>query len=176
MSKTRPAEAQWIAESLATMLEEEPFLSFGVISFYSAQVRAIERALERTGVMVPTEGGGLEVAPRWRETRDYSGRRISRLRIGTVDAFQGREFDVVMLSMTRSSRPLGSTEPRALRRRFGHLMLENRLCVAMSRQQRLLMVVGDSAMVKDDEGTVAVPALKMFYDLCEGPPGVHVRG
>lgn len=176
LSKSRPAEADWIAANLPAMLEEEPFLSFGVISFYNAQVRAIEGALEKTGVMVPTEGGGLEVAPRWRETRDYAGRRISRLRVGTVDAFQGREFDVVLLSMTRSSRATGSTEPLALRRRFGHLMLENRLCVAMSRQKRMLMVVGDSAMATDSEGDVAVPALKTFHELCEGEHGVRVRG
>ena len=176
LSKSRPAEADWIAKNLTAMLEEEPFLSFGVISFYSAQVRAIERALEHAGVMVPNDAGALEVAPRWRETRDYSGRRISRLRVGTVDAFQGREFDVVLLSMTRSSRPAGSTEPLELRRRFGHLMLENRLCVAMSRQKRMLMVVGDSAMATDQEGTLAVPALKLFHELCEGAEGVRVRG
>ena len=176
LSKSRLAEAEWIASNLTTMLEEQPFLSFGVISFYSAQVRAIERALERTGVMVPTDAGGLEVAPRWRETRDYSGRRIARLRVGTVDAFQGREFDVVLLSLTRSTRPTGSTEALALRRRFGHLMLENRLCVAMSRQKRLLMVVGDSAMATDPEATIAVPALKTFHDICEGVQGVRVRG
>lgn len=175
LSKSRPVEADWIAANLTDMMEEEPFLSFGVISFYSAQVRAIERALARRGVMVPTDDGGLEVAPRWRETRDYAGKRMSRLRVGTVDAFQGREFDVVLLSLTRSSRPVGSIDPIALRRRFGHLMLENRLCVAMSRQRRILMVVGDGALATDEEGATAVPALGMFHDLCEGEHGVRIR-
>lgn len=176
LSKSRPAEADWIAANLVSLLEDEPFLSFGVITFYSAQVRAIEQALERVGVMVPTEGGGLEIAPRWRKTRDQMNRRISRLRVGTVDAFQGREFDVVLLSMTRSSRGTGSTEPMELRRRFGHLMLENRLCVAMSRQKRLLMAVGDSAMATNAEGATAVPALRMFHDLCGEEHGVRIRG
>lgn len=175
MSKSRPAEADWIAANLANMMQEEPFLSFGVITFYSAQKRAIERALEREGMMIPTDDGGLEVAPRWREGRDYAGKRISRLLVGTVDAFQGREFDVVLLSLTRSSRQIGSTEPTGLRRRFGHLMLENRLCVAMSRQRRMLMVVGDAAQATDEEGATAVPALNMFHGLCGSEHGVRLR-
>ena len=86
LSKSRPVEADWIAENLANMMEEEPFLSFGVISFYSAQVRAIERALARRGVMVPTDDGGLEVAPRWRESRDYAGKRT----LSTADRYGRR--------------------------------------------------------------------------------------
>jgi len=66
------------------------------------------------------------------------GHLKERIRVGTVDAFQGKEFDVVFLSMTRSN-DLPITDNRSLRRKFGHLMLENRLCVAMSRQQRLLI-------------------------------------
>jgi superfamily I DNA and/or RNA helicase len=62
-----------------------------------------------------------------------------------VDAFQGKEFDIVILSVTRSNRTQ-PTDEKTLRRKFGHLLLENRLCVAMSRQKRLLIAVGDSAM------------------------------
>jgi hypothetical protein len=175
MSKRRPPEAKWIAEHLVGMMDREPRLSFGVVSFYSAQVDELERALLDVGVMVPTDDGGREIAQRWQRGSDHEGRPISRLRVGTVDAFQGREFDVVLLSLTRSSRPVGSTDPLALRRRFGHLMLENRLCVAMSRQKRLLTVVGDAALASDAEGIVAVPALASFLDLCEGEHGVRIR-
>ena len=41
-------------------------------------------------------------------------------------------------------------------RRYGFLLLENRLCVAMSRQHRLLVVVGDSAMAKGREAKASV--------------------
>ncbi|MBK7864312.1 MAG: hypothetical protein IPJ65_38080 [Archangiaceae bacterium] len=51
------------------------------------------------------------------------------------------------------------SDERSLRRKFGHLMLENRLCVAMSRQQRLLVVVGDSAMLR---GEASEKALRGF--------------
>ncbi|MGB2714762.1 MAG: AAA domain-containing protein [Vicinamibacterales bacterium] len=59
------------------------------------------------------------------------GAREERLRVGTVDAFQGKEFDVVILSATRSNLlPAISEEDR--REKYGHLMLANRLCVAMA--------------------------------------------
>ena len=175
LSKSRPVEAEWIGEHLVDLMEQEPSLSFGVISFYSAQVKAIEVALERRGVMLPGDDDRLEIAPRWRETTDEDGRRVARLRVGTVDAFQGREFDVVLLSLARSSRSTGSTHPAAQRRRFGHLMLENRLCVAMSRQRRMLIVVGDREQAISAEGAAAVPALAAFDELCGGDLGARVR-
>ena len=64
-----------------------------------------------------------------------------------MDAFQGREFDVVYLSTTRSSRP-GSRRSNA----FGFLVLPNRLNVAMSRQKRLLIAVGDAGLMTSEEG------------------------
>jgi len=154
-------------------MESAPTLSFGVISFYSAQVRLILQELERPGIALRDDDGTLEIAPRWRETTDDRGRRIERLRVGTVDAFQGRQFDVVLLSLTRSSAPAKGDEQAALRRRYGHLMLENRLCVAMSRQQRLLVAVGDADMVVSEAGARAVPALRSFLDLCRGEHGAY---
>ena len=49
------------------------------------------------------DDGSFRVADAWRETRDADGHLKERLRVGTVDAFQGKEFDVVFLSMTRSN-------------------------------------------------------------------------
>lgn len=55
-------------------------------------------------------------------------------------------------------------------RYYGFLTSENRLCVALSRQKKLLIVVGDSTIFsKGNWLTVAekcVPALKNFYELC----------
>jgi hypothetical protein len=53
-------------------------------------------------------------------------------------------------------------------------MLENRLCVAMSRQQRLLIAVGDAAMIHADAAIAAVPGLVKFYNLCGGPNGIRL--
>jgi hypothetical protein len=96
----------------------------------------------------------------------YTSRGLPRVRIGTVDAFQGREFDVVFLSTTRTQKP-GSRGPNP----FGFLVLPNRLNVAMSRQKRLLVAVGDSNLVTSDRGRDAVPSLAALHDLTGGPDG-----
>ncbi|WP_293270518.1 C-terminal helicase domain-containing protein [Nannocystis sp.] len=111
---------------------------------------------------------GWRVADRWARTLDASGKPVERLRIGTVDAFQGKEFDVVFLSVTRSNELPAATDEEQ-RRKYGHLMLENRLCVAMSRQQRLLIAVGDLGFVKAAE---PLRALRAFTELCGGHHGV----
>jgi hypothetical protein len=170
-SKHRTAEAEWIAgevERLATVRRD---LSFGVISFYAAQVDEILKAMKARNMSEQLEDGSYRVKDSWRETRSQSGVLIERLRVGTVDAFQGKEFDVVFLSMTRSN-PLPIGDERSLRRKYGHLMLENRLCVAMSRQQRLLVVVGDGAMLDDDEAAKAVRGLVAFHGVCRGENGI----
>src|ERR1035441_10194189 len=99
-----------------------------------------------------------------RPDRNFGGRLrgLPRVRIGSVDGFQGREFDVVFLSTTRSSRSsrAGAQGPN----RFGFLVLPNRLCVAMSRQRKLLVAVGDAAMMTSAEGRAAVPTLAAFHD------------
>jgi hypothetical protein len=50
-------------------------------------------------------------------------------------------------------------------------MLENRLCVAMSRQQRLLIAAGDLGMVKTETAPQAIRELVNFYQLCQQPYG-----
>ncbi len=167
-SKSRPAEAAWIAEHLPELMQAQPQCSFGVISFYKAQAQEIERAAEERGMLMRDDEGELTVAPAWRELTDpTSGQRTARLRIGTVDAFQGREFDVVLLSLTRASAPTSSIDPLMLRRRYGHLLLTNRLCVAMSRQRRMLIVVGDPELAAGAQARAAVPALVAFRELCK---------
>lgn len=170
-SKRRGAEAKWIAEEAKKVMEERPDLNVGVIAFYSAQVDELFKQLENVGLAQTTEDGKLQIGDAWRETRDSSGKLKERLRVGTVDAFQGKEFDIVFLSMTRSN-DISSVDETLVRRKYGHLMLENRLCVAMSRQQRLLVVVGDSEMLKGTTAKEAVPGLVHFYQLCGGPYGV----
>jgi hypothetical protein len=169
-SKRRPAEARWIAKELKNLATARPDLSFGVISFYAGQVDGILAELEALGIAEQLQDGSFRVADAWRETRGLDGHLKERIRVGTVDAFQGKEFDVVFLSMTRSN-DLPISDERSLRRKFGHLMLENRLCVAMSRQQRLLIVVGDSGMLRGEVAERSLAGLVAFRKLCEGRHG-----
>lgn len=173
-SKRRAVEAEWIAKEVERLATARRDLSFGVISFYSAQADEVLLAMEKRGMSERIDDGSYRVKDAWRETRSEDGRLIERLRVGTVDAFQGKEFDVVFLSMTRAN-DLPVSDERSLRRKFGHLMLENRLCVAMSRQQRLLVVVGDSAMLRGEASEKALRGLVAFRELCGGKHGLAVQ-
>ena len=99
--------------------------SIGVISFYRAQVDRLKEA-------ALTDGWG------------------DRVQVGSVDAFQGREFDLVIVSCVRSNRS----------RRVGFLAMRNRICVAMSRAKGSLVCIGDART------TDKVPALRRFRHLC----------
>lgn len=145
----RRAEATAIAHQLQAWLNstEGQGLSFGVISFYKAQAELIKRQLGTV-----TDDG-------------------KKLRIGTVDSFQGMEFDVVFLSMVRTLppnwHPRSDDEELQARGLFGHLCLYNRLNVAMSRQKKLLVVSGDSGLLRSDLAMRHVPGLVDYLRLCE---------
>ena len=168
-SKRRRIEASRIAEEVRSVMKQHSDLSVGVITFYAGQRDEILSSMLQVG-LAKRDGEKVLVDDEWQHTTD--GRE--RLRVGTVDSFQGKEFDVVFLSLTRSNNVQGENEA-ARRRRYGFLMLENRLCVAMSRQQRLLVIVGDLTMVKGPTAKSAVPALVAFRELCEGPNGSIIR-
>ncbi len=150
VSWTRPIEAdvicnkvkEWITEDDLRTDDPKRRLSFGVIAFYKAQTEYIKKRLGNKFL----EHVGEE-----------------RLRIGTVDSFQGMEFDVVFLSLVRTTiqqrRFVGKNQ-------FGFLQLYNRLNVSMSRQKKLLVVVGDSAFFDTDIAKEKVPALADFLKLC----------
>jgi len=144
----RDVEATVIVRQLKSWMdsEEGKNLSYGVISFYKEQVKLIEKQL-----------GNI--------TED-----AKKLRIGTVDSFQGMEFDVVFLSVVRTfqsdRKPKGESREKQARSLFGHLCLYNRLNVSMSRQKKLLVVVGDSGLLNNDLAREFIPGLVDFYDLC----------
>jgi hypothetical protein len=164
-SKSRPVEAQAIVAELKRLMDSPAGrdLTFGVISFYKAQVAMLKDELESAGMLVRAEEGlsvvvdPAEIVDPYRELRLPNGRCAERLRIGTVDAFQGMEFDVVFLSMVRSN-------PRGV---FGHVTSPNRLCVAMSRQKRLLVVAGDDGMLRAPNAPRAISPLVQFHKLSE---------
>lgn len=160
----RSAEAQVIVDELSEVLRQSEDLTFGVITFYSGQVDQIWQRMSDAGLAVRNNQNLWMINPAapWLHT----SRGLPRVRIGTVDAFQGREFDVVYLSTTRSSKQ----GPRRSNR-FGFLVLPNRLNVAMSRQKRLLIVAGDAGQMTSDEGREAVPALAAFHGLTGGGDG-----
>ncbi len=147
-SWTRPVEATVITRQLQSWMSSDAGkdLSFGVISFYKAQADLIKQKL-----------GNI--------TDDDK-----KLRVGTVDSFQGMEFDVVFLSMVRTLprnwRPKDDDREKQARGMFGHLCLYNRLNVSMSRQKKLLVVVGDAGSLQNQLAADFVPGLVDFLHLC----------
>ncbi|GAB2845447.1 DEAD/DEAH box helicase [Lentzea nigeriaca] len=173
MSKSRPAEAIVVAAELARLVEADRDLTFGVISFYSHQVQLIVAELVLLGLVERTDSGWQ---PLGAAARNSAGERVDRVQIGTVDAFQGKQFDVVLLSLTRSSPIPGPNDRHStISRRYGHVLSPNRLCVATSRQKKLLIVVGDEAMVKEGLAPPEVQRLTNFWRLCRDDAAGLVR-
>ncbi|WQS00212.1 AAA family ATPase [Helicobacter pylori] len=125
----RESEIAAIKECLDLFLKDEPNFTFGVITFFSEQKRRLEQALKG----------------------------YANLEIGTVDSFQGKEFDVVFLSSVRTHYTEG----------FGFLKDSPRLCVALSRQKRALIVVGDREKFETLEAKDKVSGLFEFLQLCK---------
>ncbi len=125
----RDDEIAAIKECLDLFMEDEPNFTFGVITFFSEQKRLLEQALKG----------------------------YANLEIGTVDSFQGKEFDVVFLSSVRTRHTEG----------FGFLKDSPRLCVALSRQKRALIVVGDREKFETPEAKDKVSGLFEFLQLCK---------
>lgn len=123
-----------ITESFEWKSEEKP-ATIGVITFYSAQRDRIWHELEA----------------------QLSEDVMKHIEVGTVDAFQGKEFDIVFLSLVRSN---GND-------RVGFLDSKNRMCVAMSRAKKCLVIVGDGKVTNYKNAQKDIPALVDAYKLCK---------
>lgn len=158
-SKSRKAEAVRIVKLLDELKTDPNFenLSVGIITFYAKQVDAIFREASKKGYIEQRADGSFEITLPYRETND--GRE--KLRIGSVDSFQGKEFDIVILSTVRSN-TISRTHDNE-KKVFGFLTLKNRLNVAFSRSQKLLIVVGDGEMLSDDFAKTYIEGLHEFY-------------
>jgi predicted DNA helicase len=122
-SRLNPAEADLVSRKVEALLEAgaEPG-QMAVIAPYAAQVRRLREKL-----------------------------RVPGLEIDSVDGFQGREKEVVVLSLVRSN-PEGD---------LGFLADVRRMNVALTRARRKLLVIGDSATLSSD------PFYRRLFDYLE---------
>ncbi len=111
------AEVRVAAQVVRLLDERAPReMSMAVIAMYAEQVERLRQALGR--------------------------RRFKRtVKIDTVDSFEGREEDMVVISLVRSNE----------RGRIGFLRVPNRLNVAISRAKHLVACIGDSATLRAGE-------------------------
>lgn len=107
LSKFNAREASWVVEQVRQLLDLGlPARDIAVIAPYAAQVRVLRNRLQE-----------------------------SELEIDTVDGFQGREKEAVVMCFVRSN-PIGE---------LGFLAETRRTNVALTRAKRYLRIVGDSA-------------------------------
>lgn len=168
-SKVREKEAKEIAKFIYKHIDspEAEGKNFGVITFYREQVEEIYKELsnkenlayENQNLVVEKLKNGYKLSNK------YSNLGYEKIRIGSVDSFQGMEFNYVCLSMVRSNKIALKTE-NDVRRKFGFLTNPNRLCVAMSRQKELLVMFGDSQMLMEGEYEDIKP-LQKFLRMCK---------
>jgi hypothetical protein len=158
-SKSRQAEAIRIISLLDELKTDANFenLSIGIITFYAKQVELLFNEATKKGYAEQNADGSYEISRQYKETKD--GRE--KLRIGSVDSFQGKEFDIVILSTVRSNEFKRTHDNH--KKVFGFLTLQNRLNVAFSRAQKLVIVVGDGTMFDDEFAKTYVEGLHEFY-------------
>jgi len=174
----RSAETKWIAEETRRILNERPELSVGVISFYAGQRDSLFETMIQYGLTEKSSTGEYTISEAYRSLAVGKNTGDERLRVGTVDAFQGKEFDVVLVSLVRtlpanfSLDGLSGLElDQKLTSAYGFLRVDNRLNVALSRQRSLLIMVGDIGLAKHPATQQAAPALSAFLKLCQGGHG-----
>lgn len=145
-SYVRQSEVTAIIRMLKAMIydsDDSNKYSFAIITFYKGQRDRICQAIMQD---------------------DFLCTRQNAIQVGTVDAFQGLEADIVFLSLVRSS-PIYDKKKNP----YGFLTNVNRQCVALSRAKRCLIVVGDARMVSGNralEAKQAMPAIEEIYQLC----------
>lgn len=170
-SKSRPSEAERIVRLLQELQSDEAFndLNVGIITFYSKQVELICEEAAKYGFTELGSDGVYKIKPQYQMTQD--GRE--KLRIGSVDSFQGKEFDIVILSTVRSNSFKRIDENNL--KVFGFLTLGNRLNVAFSRAQKMVIAVGDREMFSDEFAETYVKGLYEFNQLTSGEYGNRIQ-
>lgn len=137
-SRMRRAEVDVAIKELQNVLQNDPGKRIGIITFYSAQAKALLEEMQKV--------------------LDEEQKRL--VEVGTVDAFQGKEYDYVILSTVRSN-----TIENDPQKSVGFLLKPNRLCVAFSRAQRQLIVCGDPNTLRQIE------AFDKLMNLCRAGSG-----
>ncbi|MEM5534363.1 DEAD/DEAH box helicase [Pseudoalteromonas arctica] len=179
-SKYRDCEATIVADEAYRILQARPDLSVGIITFYAAQRDLIIEKMISNGVMEKSVAGNV-VATEYTSLSNGD----ERFRVGSVDAFQGKEFDVVLLSTVRHWQEPDTLTKESVNNQLGFLRIPNRINVAMSRQKRLLIVVGDKSLASEhlnqlmpegescsSEERVLVGFPKFYSELCQKEKGI----
>ena len=121
--------AQWLKQLNKTAEESQKSYSVAVLSGYAAQLQSLNRTLNA----------------------EHHTMKSLRIECNTIDAFQGREADIVIYSVARSNE----------NKKIGFLRDEARLNVALSRGRLGLVIVGDHLFCQALENTALQRVFKL---------------
>lgn len=123
--------------------------TIGIIAAYKAQKERIKRAI-------------------FEDSNNEFGERGEYIEVGTVDSFQGKEYDIVFFSLVRTDGRFGFLSSDGGKGGSNHAGAA-RTCVALSRAKKCMIIVGDSAMLcgkNEANARTSVPAIVDFYAAC----------
>ncbi len=150
--RSNPSEAKLVAQIVAKILEAGELKSsqICVLTPYSKQVSVIRSTLEiesvirrRQNTILDRNRGDKTSSNVWNQTLSTStesatiSKSVNKVRVGTIDSFQGQETEVVIFSAVRSN---AFSE-------LGFLRDPRRLCVALTRARKGLVIIGDSTVL-----------------------------
>ncbi|XP_067448390.1 putative helicase mov-10-B.2 [Thunnus thynnus] len=115
----------------------------GIIAPYRKQVQKIRKALEKVG-------------------KDLKCTDMDKLKVGSVEEFQGQERRVILVSTVRSSRDYSEIDKQF---NLGFVKNEKRFNVAVTRAKALLIVVGNPRVLNTD------PIWARFIQYCRDEGG-----
>lgn len=122
-SSLNEVSAQLIPEILELLnkFDKVKEYSFGVITGYTAQFRLLKKHIDKKRFQ-----NKINSVCKWNKQEE-------KLTVSVVDRFQGLERDIVIVDLVKSGAGLN----------LGFLEVPNRINVALSRQKKLLIIVGD---------------------------------
>lgn len=120
-SRENIAEAEYInvlLEELSTNIENSKDLTIAIIAMYGAQVKRITEVVE---------------------LNKFRNNNFKEIKVNTVDAFQGDQADIVIISSVRADSKLSA----------GFISDYRRVNVAISRAKDLLVFLGNDSILKN---------------------------
>jgi superfamily I DNA and/or RNA helicase len=126
------------------LLEASPEQQICVLTPYSKQVQVIRSTLQQEALLLQRKRKQSATSLSSSSTLSSSTlspssnnimKLINNIRIGTIDSFQGQECDIVLFSSVRSNTI----------NELGFVRDPRRLCVALTRARKGLVVVGDTS-------------------------------
>ncbi|XP_077947389.1 putative helicase mov-10-B.2 [Gasterosteus aculeatus] len=121
------------------------YLKALVAHFHKKGVNKIEP--NNIGIIVPYRKQVEKINKAFQVDKDLRKENLENVLVGSVEQFQGKEFNVTLVSTVRSMTKLTAANQKFT---LGFVDNERRFNVAMTRAQALLIVVGDPRVLKTD--------------------------